>query len=189
MKRQLLVLAMVFLIVSVSVVVVTAKAQTPGATVNITLYGGPVTSGTAIYGFGYTADNITSPGPTITLHDGDTVTVTFHNVDPALPHSFAVTTGKNDTAPVLFNSETNPGTYVQPGTSATVTFTVSDNIGNNYYICKVPGHVDLGMWGNCVIEAAIPEFPSTLLFIFVAIALTTFAVYLKQTKMKPRRDK
>lgn len=170
---------------SLTIGAVPVEAQ--GNTANITLYGGPVSSGASgTYGFGYSADNITSPGPTITLHDGEKVTVTFHNVDTSLPHSFAVTTGKSDSSTVLFNSETNPGTYVQPGQTATVTFTVSDNVGDYYYICKVPGHVDLGMWGNCVIEAAIPEFPMSIMLIFVLAAGAAVAISVARIKTKPK---
>jgi FtsP/CotA-like multicopper oxidase with cupredoxin domain len=185
-------LALVLLVATglLSALVVTAQAQTSGdPTVDITLYGGPVSSGaSATYGFGYTADNITSPGPTITLHDGDTVTVTFHNTDTQLPHSFAVTTGKSDTAPVLFNSTTNPGTYVQPGATATVTFTVNDNVGNNYYICVVPGHVDLGMWGNCIIESAVPEFPA-IEMVVLAVAGATVLIALRVAHTKKAAKK
>ena len=182
MKRTFLMLGLMLSICSLSVLSVATHAQT---TVDITLYGGPVSSGAAdVYGFGNTADNITSPGPTLTLHDGDVVTVTFHNVDNSLSHSFAVTAGKTDSAMVLFNSEINPGTYVPSGGTGTVTFTVSDNIGNYYYICKVPGHVDLGMWSQCIIEAAIPEFPFVLMPIFLVLIATSLAVCFKHSKAK-----
>jgi uncharacterized cupredoxin-like copper-binding protein len=182
LKRTSLVLTLMITICASSVLVGTIQAQ---STVDITLYAGPVSSGAAdTYGFGYTADNITSPGPTLTLHDGDTVTVTLHNVDKTLSHSFAVTTGKSDSATVLFNSETNLGTFVAPGATATVTFTVTDNVGSYYYMCEVPGHVDLGMWGQCNIEAAVPEFSLLFTPILALMIAGALAVCLKHSKTK-----
>jgi uncharacterized cupredoxin-like copper-binding protein len=181
LKRALF-LAFMITILASSVTVGTIRAQ---STVDIILYAGPVSSGAAdTYGFGKTANNITSPGPTLTLHDGDTVTVTLHNVGSTLSHSFAVTAAKSDSEMVLFDSEINPGTYVPPGSTGSVTFTVSDNVGDYYYICKVPGHVDFGMWGQCNIEAAIPEFPTVLLPIFLMLISTCFAILLWHTKSK-----
>jgi FtsP/CotA-like multicopper oxidase with cupredoxin domain len=183
MMRKFLVLAFVLSIALGSLAVLGAvKAQ---STVDITLYGGPVSSGASgTYGFGYTADNITSPGPTLTLHDGDVVTVTLHNTDTALTHSFQVCSANSDTATVFFDSAINPGTYVAPGGTGTVTFTVSDHTGNYYYICPVPGHNDLGMYGVCNIEAAIPEFPLALTSIFAVLAATGLVVFLARSKVK-----
>jgi uncharacterized cupredoxin-like copper-binding protein len=126
-----------------------------GVTPNVTvdLYGGALANptSTADYGFGLSANDLTSPGPTLNFTVGDVVKVTFHNVG-TLPHSFEINTQNSTNGQVLFNSEINPGTYVQPGQTGTVTFTV-DQAGDFYYICPVPGHADLGMWGHVTITS------------------------------------
>jgi uncharacterized cupredoxin-like copper-binding protein len=126
-----------------------------GSTPNVTidLYGGALASqsGTNVYGYGLSANDLTSPGPTLNFKVGDVVKVTFHNVG-TIQHSFEVNTQNTTAGQVLFNSEINPGTYVQPGQTGTVTFTVTE-AGNFYYTCPVPGHADLGMWGHCNIAS------------------------------------
>lgn len=120
--------------------------------------GNPTPSGNAIdiyaseYKFGTSASSLTSPGPTLSFTAGQTVTVTFHNVGTA-PHNFAITIDKVDGSTNLaFNgaqigSASNP---VQPGASASATFTVG-TAGSYYYICQVDGHVSLGMWGTVTV--------------------------------------
>jgi uncharacterized cupredoxin-like copper-binding protein len=118
------------------------------ANVNLVLYAGELSS--TKYGFGYTANNITSPGPKISFKVGDVVSVTMHNVGK-LPHSFEINTQNSTKGQVLFNSEIDPGTFVSPNQTGTVLFKVTKS-GSFYYICPVPGHADLGMWGLCNIS-------------------------------------
>jgi plastocyanin len=105
------------------------------------------------YGFGSTSSNIKSPGPTVTLDAGQSVTVTLHNVG-SMPHNWAIVTAKTDgNTNLAFNgaqiaSGTNP---LSGGQSASTTFTVGQ-AGTYYYICQVDGHVSLGMWGTVTVK-------------------------------------
>ena len=152
----------------------TVQAQTS----NVIIYAGEIPMQ---YGFGNSSTTITSPGPTLTFLSGQRVTVTLHN-SGNVPHNFAVVSTKSATGTVLWNSAIqsadNP---LSPGSSASVTFTVGEP-GNYYYICQVDAHVAVGMWGNVVVQAAIPEYPMPLLFVFALVAITTLVVYLKKIK-------
>ncbi len=174
MKRPILTLIFLLFMLSPFVLAPTVQAQTS----NVTIYAGEITMQ---YGFGNSSTTITSPGPTLTFLSGQTVTVTLHN-SGNMPHNFAVVSAKSATGNVLWNSAIqsadNP---LSPGSSASVTFTVGDP-GNYYYICQVDAHVAVGMWGNVVVQTAIPEFPMPLLFGFAAIAVTALVAYFKKQK-------
>jgi plastocyanin len=117
--------------------------------------GGGTLSGTNIniycgeYGYGTSASNIVSPGPTISLDAGATVTVTLHNVGN-MGHNWAIVSDKTDGSTnepfsgAQIGSASNP---VAAGGTQSTTFTVG-SAGNYYYICQVPGHVSLGMYGT-----------------------------------------
>ena len=180
MKKSVLML--VFLL-SIALLCVSLETMQVRAATQVTLYAGE--KSTSVYGFGSSASSITSPGPTLTLTSGDTVTVTLHNAG-TMPHNFAIVDSKSSTATVLWNSQiqssSNP---VSPGSSASVTFTVG-NVGNYYYVCQVDAHVALGMWGNVVVQAAVPEYPTALVLVFFAIAATALATYFSRVKMKQK---
>ncbi len=174
MKKSAFVIVFLLSIGLLSVTFGAAHAAT-----QINLYAGEKT--TSLYGFGNSARSISSPGPTLTLTSGDTVTVTLHNAG-TMPHDFAIVDAKSSTANVLWNSQVAPtSTGVAAGSSGSVTFTVG-NTGNYYYVCQIDGHVALGMWGNVVVQAAVPEFPTALVFIFFAIAATALAAYIGKSK-------
>jgi cytochrome c oxidase subunit 2 len=120
----------------------TATAAPP---VMITLYAGEVNA--SAFGFGNSSGTITSPGPSLKFHVNDTVMIVFSNAG-AMYHSFAVVDSLGPNYNVLFNSSVAP---VAPGQAATVTFTCTQ-AGSFYYICTVPGHVQLGMWGNFIVS-------------------------------------
>jgi plastocyanin len=128
----------------------TASVSPSAGNITIAVYAGEV--GSSTYGFGNTSDNITSPGPTLTVKVGSTVTVEFTNAG-TMSHNWALvmqkTSGNTDLA---FNkaqiaSAVNP---VQPGGKASVTF-VANKEGTYYYICQVDAHVTLGMWGFFIV--------------------------------------
>jgi plastocyanin len=179
MKKFVLVFIFFLTVLSPLVFLATAQAQT--STVNVTLYAGEKSS--TQYGFGNSSTSITSPGPTLTFISGQTVTVTLQNAG-TMPHDFAIVNAKSSTATVLWNAQvasaSNP---VSKGSNSSVTFTVG-SAGNYYYVCQVDGHVALGMWGNVVVQAAIPEFPTPLLFVFATIAVTAFAAYISRVNIK-----
>ncbi|MFB3888016.1 MAG: hypothetical protein ACE14S_00875 [Candidatus Bathyarchaeia archaeon] len=118
-------------------------------TVNIVLYAGEISAST--FGFGLSASNLTSPGPTLRFTTSDVVNLTLINVG-AVPHAFAVVDAPKTGATVLFNSgiasAANP---VQPGGTGSVIFSPNSPNDQYYYICPVPGHPELGMYGACVV--------------------------------------
>jgi uncharacterized cupredoxin-like copper-binding protein len=130
-----------------------SSTSTPSPTssiVSMTIYAGEVSAST--YGFGNSATSITSPGPTLTFKVGDVVTMKLTNASPTMPHNWAIVNAQSSTAPVMFNAQIQSGSNpITPGSSASVTFTVTQ-AGNYFYICQVPGHVALGMWGNVVVN-------------------------------------
>jgi plastocyanin len=116
-------------------------------TVNIVLYEGEIS--TTKYGFGNTSTLITSPGPTLRFNLTDVVNITVVNVG-SMPHAFAITQTPKSGATILFNAEIGASSYLEPGKQGTVIFT-PNNVGSFYYICPVPGHAELGMYGAVVI--------------------------------------
>ena len=117
--------------------------------VRITLYAGELPDGRL--GFGLTPDNITSPGPTLRFRVGDVVEIRLVNVG-RIPHAFAITAERRGDAPVLFNAAIGSASRpIQPGGSGRVVFKVSSP-GEFYYVCPVPGHVELGMWGRVIVS-------------------------------------
>jgi uncharacterized cupredoxin-like copper-binding protein len=117
-------------------------------TVNIVLYEGEISA--TKYGFGNSSTLLTSPGPTIKFNTTDVVNITVVNVG-SMPHAFALTQTPKTGSTVLFNAEIGASSYLQPGKQGTVIFT-PNNAGSFYYICPVPGHAELGMYGAVVIS-------------------------------------
>jgi nitrite reductase (NO-forming) len=117
-------------------------------TVNIVLYEGEISP--TKYGFGNSSNLLTSPGPTIRFNMSDVVNITVVNVG-SMPHAFAITQTPKTGSPVLFNAEIGSSSYLEPGKQGTVIFTPT-NAGSFYYICPVPGHAELGMYGSVVIS-------------------------------------
>jgi plastocyanin len=116
-------------------------------TVNIVLYEGEISN--TKYGFGYSSNLLTSPGPTLRFNMSDVVNITVVNVGK-MPHAFEITQTPKTGATVLFNAEIGAGSYLEPGQKGTVIFT-PNNTGSFYYICPVPGHAELGMYGSVII--------------------------------------
>lgn len=117
--------------------------------VSVTLYAGEVSL--AEYGFGNSATSITSPGPTLTFKVGDVVNMTVFNAG-TMPHNWALVTSNQTSAKVLFGAQIASGSVGIPvNQTGSVNFSITKS-GNFYYICQVPGHVSLGMWGNVVVN-------------------------------------
>jgi len=179
MKKPFLVLMFFLLTLSLVAVIGTTKAQ--AATVQVTIFAGEIS--TSQYGFGNSSTTITSPGPTLTFHSGDTVKVALQNAG-TMAHNWALVDTKSSTGTVLWSAQiASSSNGVPAGQSESVTFTVG-NSGNYYYICQVDGHVALGMWGNVVVESAIPEFPVPLLIVFLAAAITAMSAYVGRSNFK-----
>ncbi len=117
----------------------------------IQLYGGEV--GGTTFAFGLNPNNLTSPGPVIKIRDGEVVKIVFKNVG-RIPHSFAIVPELDRDAPPLFQGAFI-GTGARPvpsGEEGETIFKVIDKPGKYYYVCTVPGHIELGMWGVIVVE-------------------------------------
>jgi uncharacterized cupredoxin-like copper-binding protein len=139
----------IIVIVVVVVGAVIALMYKPGVSgMPLTMNAGEIS--TASYGFGNTAATITSPGPTITLKEGTSYTMTVTN-SGTMPHAWEITRDKT-TSTALFGAQIDPTSFISPGASGSVTFTPTE-VGTFFYICPVPGHVALGMWGTVIVTA------------------------------------
>jgi len=120
-------------------------------TVEITLYAGEINNST-IYAYGFSRDNLTSPGPTIKVRVGAFVKLTLVNIG-ALPHVFVVHDKLEENPnikPLFKNAQAgdvlNP---VMPGEKLNTVFKVTKP-GKFYYLCTIPGHVKRGMYGMLI---------------------------------------
>ena len=142
-------------LVSLSILILLAAvtfsniASTPKPNVSASLYAGEIS--VTVYGFGSNPTDITSPGPTLTFKLGDIVNMTLFNAG-RMPHNWALVTTNQTSAPVLFSAEIASGSVpIQSNQTGSVIFKATES-GNFYYICQVPGHAELGMWGIVVIN-------------------------------------
>jgi len=114
-------------------------------TVTLTIDGGEISP--TKFGFGLEGKNLTSPGPTLEVKVGDVVQITFKNIGGRMnqPHTFVI---KGLEPFPRIGTVTNP---IDVGKSGTAMFLV-DKAGDFTYICEVPGHTQLGMWGRFVVK-------------------------------------
>jgi plastocyanin len=138
---------MVVLVFNLQPSLTTSSSQNKTPTVNIVLYEGEITA--IKYGFGNTSTLLSSPGPTLRFNLTDVVNITVVNVG-SMPHAFAITNVPKTGATVLFGAEIGASNYLEPGKQGTVIFT-PNNAGSFYYICPVPGHAEIGMYGAVII--------------------------------------
>ncbi|MGI0060993.1 MAG: cupredoxin domain-containing protein [Nitrosotalea sp.] len=102
------------------------------------------------YGFNGTIGS-SGANPDITVHSGDTVTVHLSNTSKSF-HAFGVVIDPQNPSGVLWNSAfKTPDSPMKPGESGKITF-VAGTPGLYHYICTVPGHAQLGMNGNFIVE-------------------------------------
>jgi len=119
-------------------------------TVNILLYEGDISG--SQYGFGYSPNILTSPGPTLRFTTSDVVNITVVNVGN-VPHAFAITNAPITGATILFNAEIgSAGNPLQPGQSGSVIFTPNNAGSAFFYISPVSGEAEAGMYGSVVIS-------------------------------------
>ncbi len=127
-----------------------SDVENKNPTVKITLYAGESPSGQM--GFGTSATNITSPGPTLRFSINDIVSLTLINSGKT-PHAFAITdipkTGGKNFFNAAIGSSTNP---LGPGEQMTVVFAPTYSGSNFYYTCPVSGQAEAGMWGSVVVS-------------------------------------
>jgi len=65
-----------------------------------------------------------------------------------MQHSWAIVDAKSTTANVLWTAATSG---IDPGATSQVTFKAG-SAGSYFYICQVPGHVALGLWGTVTVN-------------------------------------
>lgn len=129
------------------IVFVTTQVHEAGAaaTRKFTLYG------SFQGGWGFTSTNITSPGPTIMVEQGDTVNLTLISNDEGVTHRFFVSYTNSTTL--------GAGDPQSPDFSSTVnySFNATNTVGTYTYRCYY--HPTL-MWGyfRVVPTGTIPEF-------------------------------
>ncbi|MGA2386119.1 MAG: hypothetical protein ABSG33_06270 [Candidatus Bathyarchaeia archaeon] len=142
--------------------------------IHITLYEGEINATT--YGFGTSATNLTSPGPQLSLAQDQAYTVTVYNIGTK-PHNWAIIGAQ--WAPIVTNGALTPlkpisttfvqfgaqiGTDadpIQPGSSGTVTFTITPDDVNQYpsltyaYCSQVSQDANtFNMWGPIAVYSA-----------------------------------
>ena len=121
----------------------------PVPNVSITLYAGEIS--TSVYGFGNTSSTLTSPGPTLMFKAGDVVNLTLVDVG-MMAHNWALVKTNETSGSVLFGAQVASASLpLESNETGSVVFTVGQ-AGNFFYICQVPGHVQLGMSGNVIIN-------------------------------------
>ena len=148
--------AVAMLVFNLQPVLVTSSPSKPTST--IVLYEGEMSDGKP--GFGTSADNLTSPGPTIGFSTSDTINITVINVGK-LPHAFAITTIPAANGPVLFGavigSATNP---IQPGKEGSIVFTPNNAAFDYWYISPMGNDAADGMYGAVIVSSVTgPAFP------------------------------
>jgi uncharacterized cupredoxin-like copper-binding protein len=101
-------------------------------------------------GFGFEGQEISSPGPTIRVSAGETLTLVLRNVsEEFLPHDFTVVGEKDESAEPLWGAQT---LTIDPDEADLITFT-PDAPGTYFYICSISGHMGgHGMWGRFDVE-------------------------------------
>ncbi len=176
MRRIFLALTLIIAIGLLSVSAGTVKAQTA-----LTLYAGE--KSTSAYGFGNSASSIESnPGPTLNLVEGTSYTMTVYNVG-TMEHSWEISSSKSTTTSPLWGAGIDITNYIPIGGQGSVTFTPTQT-GNFYYLCTFPGHIELGMWGNVKVTSTVPEYPTVLTLMFLAITITALTAFLARQKIK-----
>ena len=114
-------------------------------TVNITLYGGEISDHS--FGYGFSPDSLSSPGPLLKFKTTDIVKITFINTGK-FPHTFIIKDSHKDESNTFFNSAigstNNP---ILPAQSGTIIFR-PERTGSYFYISQISSDAELGMWGN-----------------------------------------
>lgn len=161
-KWLLAALLTIFLLASATSQICSVKAV---STLSFTLYGA------ASQGWGSTATNITSPGPTIVVEQGDTVNMTLTSQD-GLPHKFWV---------IYTNGSSTPqsGDPLSAQFTGTVnySFVAINTVGTYKYECYIH---DGSMYGyfKVVPTGTIAEFqPFVMLSLLAAGTLVAALVY------------
>ena len=114
-------------------------------------------------GLAVEGEEITSPGPTIKVRRGETVTITFDNEvyledgrPFGAPHNFTVVADKDvpwtQMEPLWGAHVGGSGDpNLKEGERGSVTFT-AETAGSFFYVCALLDHIEHGMWGRFIVE-------------------------------------
>jgi plastocyanin len=172
-NRFLAAIIVLFVAAVAATQVFTVKAATVR---NFTLYGSYSSGNSYTPGWGFTATNITSPGPTIVVEQGDTVNLTLTSYD-GLTHSFFVS----------YTNSSSPDQTRDPwsddfwgGKAVNFQFVATNTVGTYVYHCYY--HPD-AMWGyfKVVPTGTIPEL-HPLIMLSLLIAGTAAALVCRRKK-------
>ena len=119
-----------------------------GGSVRILVLMGPMTEGESMYSF--VIDNFTNP--TLVFPQGTRVTMVVANVDTDAYHGLTLTTlpppYPYNAMPTMMSSWGSTGDMPPSSSSGLATQQISFTVGGEmYYLCPVPGHAQLGMYG------------------------------------------
>jgi FtsP/CotA-like multicopper oxidase with cupredoxin domain len=161
-------LAVTLAILSVAIVTLQVHSAEAATTRNFTLYG------STLHGWGFTAANITLPGPTILVEQGDNVSLTLISND-GITHRFFVSY-TNATTP----SSGDPQSADFSGTT-NFNFTATSTVGTYTYLCYYHPST---MWGyfQVVQTGTISEFQ--LLAMLMLLFISTGIVVLVRRKIR-----
>jgi FtsP/CotA-like multicopper oxidase with cupredoxin domain len=154
-------------------IAVVGAAQVCGARTsavrNVSLYG------SLSSGWGFTADNITSPGPTIVVALNDVVNLTITNVDAPSTYAYHrfLLSYENSSTPQAGDPLSD---LIDPGQTVILTFTANVS-GTFTYYCT---HHPTPMYGTFIVTVVVPEFQPVVFF--AVLVLCTVAVGLVYKK-------
>lgn len=165
MKTKWLFSIILAVLLAASVAATQIHGASAATTRNITLYGN------YLKGWGRTASNITSPGPTIVVEQGDTVNLTLINNDGVATHRFFVS---------YTNSSSSPSSGTESPDFSSITtfqFVATSTVGTYTYYCYYHPLVMYGTF-QVVPTGTIPEFqPLMLLSLLVVSTAVVGLVY------------
>jgi FtsP/CotA-like multicopper oxidase with cupredoxin domain len=113
-------------------------------------------------GYAAEGEETTSPGPTIIVQKGDSVTITFENAhykEDGTPfgveHNFTIVPDKEiswmDMEPLWDAHVGGSGDpNIAGGEHGSVTF-VAEEAGSYFYVCALIDHIERGMWGQFIV--------------------------------------
>jgi opacity protein-like surface antigen len=175
MTRRIILVAIAVLLIAASAASMRVQQARAATTVNITLYGSAGEYGSAYVGWGYTATSITSPGPTITIHQYDVLNLTLYSQDTG-QHRFFVDYNNN----TLLDNGEPVSSYFSSSTAFEFNATTS---GNFTYRCYV--HPTM-MYGTLIVQPVVPEF-SPILILPLFIATTAVAAFAYRTRHSTKK--
>jgi plastocyanin len=160
------------------------SGNTPTKAVTITLYG----SFSAPAGWGWAASNVTEPGPTLNVQQGDVITFQLFAKD-AVQHELVIDLNNNQ----MLDPGTDKNSTAFSSATVAVTFVFTASTAGNFnYFCGIHGYA--AQHGTLAVQATggttPPPADNTLLIvggvvILVVIVAAAAAMMMRRKKPKP----